>query len=60
MQRSLTVRVSTASAPRHPYYGLYVDPHGGRHAWWAVDGRAVAAIASLLGGLAAVLSLLAR
>ena len=44
----------------HPPYGLFVDPHRGRHAWWAVDGRVVLGVLSALAGVAAALNIVAH
>ncbi len=58
MQRSVHLR----AAPRtpHPPYGLFVDPHHGRHTWWAVDSRTLVGLVTAVASLIAVLNVAAR
>ena len=55
-----SVRLRTAPDHPHPPFGLYPDPHGRSHTWWALDARAVLALATTLAGLGAVLSFASR
>ncbi len=55
-----TIRLRAAPNTPHPPYGLFVDPHRGTHAWWAVDSRALVALFTLLGSLVAVVNIAAR
>lgn len=55
-----SVRLRTAPDHPHPPYGLFPDPHGRSHAWWALDARALLVVASALATLGAVLSVTAR
>ncbi len=52
-----TIYLRETPAPAHPPYGLFDDPHRGLHAWWAIDSRTVIGLATLLGALGAILSL---
>ena len=55
-----SIRLRARPAAQHPPYGLYADPHRGRHAWWAVDSRALIGVTSVLGCLGMVITLAAR
>jgi hypothetical protein len=54
------IRLRATPAPRHPPYGLYDEPHRGRHTWWAVDARTLIGLTSVIGCLGMVLTLAAR
>lgn len=55
-----TVRLRSTPTHNHPPYGLFVDPHPGAHAWWAVDPRMVVSLAAILSSIGAFLSIAAR
>jgi hypothetical protein len=56
----VSIRLRATPTPPHPPYGLYADPHGGRHAWWAVDSRAIIGLTSVLGCVGMLITLAAR
>jgi hypothetical protein len=47
-----------AATAKHPPYGLYFDPHHGRHSWTAVNPRLLLAIVTVIGGVGALFTLL--
>ncbi len=55
-----SVRLRAVPDSPHPPYGLYVDPHRGTHAWWAVDSRTLVGLVTVVGSLAAFLNIAAR
>ncbi len=49
-----------ASILKHPPYGLFLDPHKGRHHWTAVNPHLLLGMVSIIGGAGALLALISR
>ena len=45
---------------KHPPYGLFLDPHSGRHSWTAVNPVLLLGAVAVIGGLAGILAFIAR
>jgi hypothetical protein len=43
--------------PKHPPYGLYLDPHKGRHHWTAVNPAVLLGLVTVIGGAGALFTL---
>jgi len=56
MHPSTTFRY--ASTVKHPPYGLYLDPHKGRHHWTAVNPVLLLGIVTIVGGGGALFALI--
>lgn len=54
------VRLRTLPHVAHPPYGLFIDPHRGRHNWWAVDPRMLLGLTTVLASLSVALTIAAR
>ena len=48
------------SLAKHPPYGLFLDPHRGRHTWTAVNAYVLVGLMLVVGGLSLVLTFLTR
>jgi hypothetical protein len=48
------------SLAKHPPYGLFLDPHRGRHMWTAVNAYVLLGLLLVLGAMSVLLSFLAR
>jgi hypothetical protein len=48
------------SLPKHPPYGLYLDPHKGRHHWTAVNPILLMGVVAIIGGAGALFTLIAH
>jgi len=44
----------------HPPYGLFLDPHGGRHNWTLLESRFLIGLTTAVGAIAASLLVAAR
>ena len=48
------------SLAKHPPYGLFLDPHRGRHTWTAVNAYVLLGLMLVVGALSVVLTFLTR
>jgi hypothetical protein len=55
-----TISYRQASTSKHPPYGLYLDPHKGRHHWTAVNPYLLLGMVSIIGGAGALLTLISH
>ena len=53
-----TTSYRQASISKHPPYGLFLDPHKGRHYWTAVNPYLLFGVVSIIGGAGALLGFL--
>ncbi len=53
-----TTSYRQAATLKHPPYGLFLDPHRGRHHWTAVNPYLLLGTVSIIGGAGALLTLI--
>ncbi|MGI9147884.1 MAG: hypothetical protein ACR2IK_15255 [Chloroflexota bacterium] len=51
-----TTSYRQVSTSKHPPYGLFLDPHKGRHHWTAVNPYLLLGMVSIIGGTGALLA----
>jgi len=45
---------------KHPPYGLFLDPHQGRHHWTAINPYLLLGLVAIVGGAGALLTLISH
>ena len=55
-----TTSYRQAAVGKHPPYGLFLDPHKGRHHWTAVNPFLLLGFVTIIGGVGALLTLISH